>query len=238
MMNKFYGVGVGPGEPELITLKAFRVLQKADIIFTPKARIKAESLARKIVEKVLDVEKEFVEIEFPMTKNKEDLGKRYLNAAKFILKKINEGNQVAYLTIGDPLLYSTYTYLLNALMSIAPELTVETIPGISAYSAVASRFSYSMAEKDERITICPVPEDLKDLRELLTKNDTVVIMKVAKKLPKVIELLQEMNLLNHTVFGSHVGLEGEKLINGMEEPFMVSEKESYLSTLIVRSRMR
>ncbi len=238
MMNKFYGVGVGPGDPELITLKALKVLKEADIIFAPKSKTKADSLAREIVEKVLGEErgKDILEIEFPMINNKEELRKRYLKSAEIILQKIHEGKHAAYLTIGDPLLYSTYIYLLNALKEIAPGLQIETIPGVSAYSALAAKFSYSLAEKDEKICICPVPKDIGDLREIITKNDTVVIMKVAKRLQGVIKLLHEMNLLQYSVFGSRVGLKGERLINGMKMPFVVSEKEGYLSTIIVRNK--
>ncbi len=233
-MNKFYGIGVGPGDPELITLKALNVLEKVDIIFAPRAKTKEESLAGEIVEKVLRKKKDICELEFPMTNNREELRERYARSAELILQKISEGKAAAYLTIGDPLLYSTYIYLVNALLELSPELIVETIPGIPAYSAVAARFSYSLAEKDEKVCICPVPGDMEDLRDVIKKNDTVVVMKVAKKLPKVILLLEEMGILQNAVFGSHVGLEGERLINGKIEPFILSEKEGYLSTIIVR----
>ncbi|MEK6589699.1 MAG: precorrin-2 C(20)-methyltransferase, partial [Nitrospinota bacterium] len=94
------------------------------------------------------------------------------------------------------------------------------------------------AEKDERICICPAPEGMEDLREIIVKNDTVVIMKVAKRLPEVINLLQEMNLLPYTIFGSHVGLEGERLVSGRDGLFALSENEGYLSTIIVRKRTK
>ena len=240
-MNKnskpaFYGVGVGPGDPELLTLKAAKVLNSADIIFAPKAKIKSDSLARKIIESVLKTKKEFIELEFPMTKNKEELDKRYKNSAAIILQKINSGNQVAYLTIGDPLLYSTYVYLLEALKKIAPDLAIETIPGISAFSAVAARFGYSMAEKNEKVCICPVPDDINDLKKTILDNDTIIIMKVAKKLSEIVKLLLEMGLAQNAVFGSHVGMEGEKLIKGFNHNSSFSEKEGYLSTIIVRKR--
>lgn len=244
-MGKFYGVGVGPGDPELITLKALNVLKKADIIFAPKAKMKEDSLAREIVEKLLTEKlvpacskqgKDIVEIEFPMTKNVEELKERYLNSAVIILRHIREGKDAAYLTIGDPLLYSTYIYLISALKELSPEMEIETIPGIPAYSAVAAKLDYSLAEKDERICICPVPEGMEDLREIIMQNDTIVIMKVAKRLPHVINLLKEMNLLQYSIFGSHVGMDGERIINGAKEPFIVSEKEGYLSTIIVRKR--
>ena len=149
-MSKFYGIGVGPGDPELITLKALNVLEKADIIFAPRAKTKEESLAGEIVEKVLRKKKEICELEFPMTNNREELRERYFKSAELILKKISEGKAAAYLTIGDPLLYSTYIYLVNALLELAPELIVETIPGIPAYSAVEQDSITPWPKKERR----------------------------------------------------------------------------------------
>jgi len=230
---------VGPGEPELMTLKAFRVLKEADIIFAPRAKTKSGSLAREIVERVLEERKEFCELEFPMIKDEEELRRRYRASAELILEKIREGKRTAYLTLGDPLLYSTYIYLLNALVEIDPRLTIETIPGVAAYSALAARFGFSLAEKDERVCICPVPEDLDLLRRVIEENDTVVVMKVAKRLSEVMDLIREMDLLDRTVFGSSVGLSGERLVDGTRgEPFALSEREGYLSTIIVRKGKR
>lgn len=238
MKNKhiFYGIGVGPGNPDLLTLKAAKVLNKVDTIFAPKAKSKDDSLAREIIENVLDEKKEFIELEFPMIKDKKELEKRYKNAAQIIIQNINKGKNVAYLTIGDPLLYSTYIYLLEALKEAAPDLTIETIPGISAYSALASRFSFSMAEKNEKVCICPVPDDINDLKKTIMDNDTIVIMKVAKKLPEIVQLLKDMNLAKNAIFGSRVGMAGEKLVEGFDNNSSFSEKEGYLSTIIVRKR--
>lgn len=240
-MSKFYGIGVGPGEPELITLKALNALKEADIIFTPKASIKSESLARTIVEGLLPEDANFFELEFPMTKDEDELRKRYLSSAHLIADKIKNGKPVAYLTIGDPLLYSTYIYLLRALAEVAPDLTVETIPGIAAYSAIASRIGFSLAEKDERLCICPVPTGagaMEELRSIIELHDTIVIMKVAKNLARVLELIEEMGLTSSTAFGSHIGLANEKVIDGAIKGFELSEKEGYLSTIIIRKRRK
>lgn len=232
----FYGVGVGPGDPDLLTLKAYKILNNTDIIFAPKAKSKDDSLARNIIEKTLNTKKEFIELEFPMIKDKKELKKQYESSAKIIAEKIYSGKKVAYLTIGDPLLYSTYIYLLEALKLIAPNLIIETIPGIAAYSALAAKFSFSMGEKNEKVCICPVPDDLSNLKKTIMCNDTTVIMKVAKKLPQIIKLLQELDLAKHAIWGRRVGLTGEKLIEGFTEPSHFSEKEGYFSTIIVRKR--
>jgi precorrin-2/cobalt-factor-2 C20-methyltransferase len=236
-VNKFYGIGVGPGEPELITLKALKVLKEASVIFTPKASVKAESLARTIVEGLLPDDANFFELEFPMTKDETELKKRYLKSARLIADNIKNGKPVAYLTIGDPLLYSTYIYLLRALAEVAPDLTIETIPGVAAYSAIASRLGFSLAEKNQRLCICPVPtgdDAMTELREVIEGHDTIVIMKVAKKLAEVLDLIEKMGLTSFTVFGSRIGLPDEKIIDGARQGFNLSAKEGYLSTIIVR----
>ncbi|MCK4847307.1 MAG: precorrin-2 C(20)-methyltransferase [Deltaproteobacteria bacterium] len=239
MTDKFYGIGVGPGDPELITVKGLNALKRADVIFAPKATIKGESLAREIVEGLFadkkdEEKKEFIELEFPMTKDEEELKNRYATSARLILDAMKADKVVAYLTIGDPLLYSTYIYLLDALKELAPKVVVETIPGIAAYSALAASLNYSLVEKDARIAICPVPKKMTELREVIESNDTTVIMKVAKKLPEVVGLLADMGLTDSAIFGSRVGQKNEKLVDGRAEPFEFSEKEGYLSTIIVR----
>jgi len=216
-VSKFYGIGVGPGEPGLITLKALNALKEADIIFTPKASVKSDSLARTIVEGLLPAGTNFFELEFPMTKDVAELRRRYLRSARLIADNIKNGRPVAYLTIGDPLLYSTYIYLLRALAEVAPALTVETIPGIAAYSAIASRLGFSLAEKNERLCICPVPTGagaMEELRSIIEMHDTIVIMKVAKRLIDVLALIEDMGLTASTAFGSRIGLPDEKVIDG------------------------
>src|SRR3989338_4834424 len=158
--GKLYGVGIGPGDPKLLTLKAKDALEKADTIFAPKGSDEGISVARKIIEQVIEGKKTYVELTFPMTKDKNLLRKYWKKAAQRIAGEIKKGKQAAFVTLGDPFIYSTYIYLLKMLKQDFPNIDVETIPGISAFNAAASRASFSLLEGKEKMAVLPVGEDL------------------------------------------------------------------------------
>lgn len=167
-MRKIYGIGVGPGDKELITLKGYNLIRTCDYVFLPSS--KGNSLAGKIVSDYI-VDKKVVEIEFPMGEDNEE---RYINAAI----KINEilgGDEVGvFLTLGDPMTYSTYLYLLFQLKKM--DLNVETIPGITSFNAAASRLSLPLTLKNESFYLADGMLD----EEILKKVDTVCVLKIIK----------------------------------------------------------
>ena len=132
--GEFYGVGVGPGDNELITLKAVRIIKSVDCIFTPRADSKKSSLALDIVKDIASG-KRVIEQIYPMVRDKAKLESAWMKAANEIKDEIESGNNVAYLTIGDPLTFSTYCYLLQQLSKILPSQKIHTIPGITSYNA-------------------------------------------------------------------------------------------------------
>lgn len=229
--GKLYGIGIGPGDPKLMTLKAKEILDKVDIIFVPKSSEDGVSCARSIVEAVTKAEKKFAELTFPMTKKASVLNRYWMDAANRIAQEVNKGNEVAFVTIGDPLIYSTYIYLLKTLHRDFPGVDVETVPGISAFNAAASRTHFSLAEGDERLTLVPVRKDLRGLRETLQEFDTVVLMKVGSKLNKIISLLKELGLLKQAILVSRVGHENEKIIPDLTK--LRDKKIGYLSVILV-----
>ncbi|MBI5416410.1 precorrin-2 C(20)-methyltransferase [Candidatus Poribacteria bacterium] len=230
--GKLYGIGIGPGDPELLTLKAKKILEHSDIIFVPKAQDEGSSCARTIIE-ALDLQvKKIKELTFPMTGNKNVLKTYWLKAAEVIAKEVRKGKQVSFITIGDPLIYSTYIYLLRTLNENFSEIIVETIPGISAFNAAASRLQIPLVEGKERLTIIPVPKDVKKVKNSFENFDTIVLMKVGSKLDKVIKLLKEVNLLKNSVLISHVGHPNEKIIYDLSE--IKDKKAGYLSIMIVK----
>lgn len=230
-IGDFYGIGIGPGDPELLTLKAARIIKEVDVIFVPKAGIKEESMALEIVSPLLDG-KRVVEKVFPMVKEQEKLESHWKEAALAIKEELEKGNNVAFLTIGDPLTFSTYVYLLRCLRGMVPEEKIHTIPGVTSFNAAASLANLSLAQRDERIAIVPVPDDVEELRPILKGFDTVILMKVAKRLDKVISLLEEMNLAQHALFASHVGLKDSYLTRNLSE--LKGSGRGYMSVVIVR----
>ena len=231
--GKLYGIGVGPGDPKLLTLRAKEILDQVDVIFCPKGDEGGTSWARSIIEATTSADKEFVELPFPMTRDKNVLKTYWEKAAKRIAEEIAKGKQGAFITLGDPFIYSTYIYLLRTLLQNFPDIEVETIPGISAFNAAAARAQIPLAQGDERMAILPVRKDLRGLREAFEAFDTVILMKVGSKLDKVMALLEELDLLKHSVLVSRIGYPGEKIIHDLSSLEKI-EKEGYLSVIIVK----
>ncbi|GFP34654.1 precorrin-2/cobalt-factor-2 C20-methyltransferase [Candidatus Hakubella thermalkaliphila] len=233
-IGKFYGVGLGPGDPKLLTLKAKEILEKVDVIFVPKADREGNSRARSIVEAATAGPWNFVELIFPMAKDEKILGSYWKKAAGRIAEEVWIGKTVAFVTIGDPFIYSTYIYVLKTLRQNFPDIEVETIPGISAFNAAASLAQIPLVEGEERLAILPVTDDLRPLRETFKEFDTVVLMKVGSKLERVVRLLNELNLIKNAVLISHAGCPNEYIERDLS---ILSGKElGYLSVIIVKCR--
>lgn len=230
--GKLYGIGIGPGDPKLVTVRAREILDRVDIVFAPKGREDGTSCARSIVEAVTEREKVFVELTFPMTKDKSILNRYWSRAAHRIVKEIKKGSEVAFVTIGDPFIYSTYVYLLKTLRKDFPDIKVETVPGVSAFNAAASAADLALVEGNERLAIVPVSKDLKGLKETLEDFDTVVLMKIGLKLDIVVSLLKKLDLLKCAVLVSRVGHKDEKIIHDLTS--LRDKKTGYLSVIIVK----
>jgi precorrin-2/cobalt-factor-2 C20-methyltransferase len=230
-VGEFYGIGVGPGDSELITLKALRIIKSVDCIFAPRADSKGSSLALDIVSDVCEG-KRVVEQVYPMVKDKSQLETAWLASANEIKRELDAGNSVAYLTIGDPLTFSTYCYLLQQLSKIIPSQKIHTIPGITSYNAAASLANFSLIEQSEKLAIIPVSSNIDELRSVLNSFDTVILMKVAKKLDEVIELLEDMDLVDNSLFASYIGHENEFITRDLLS--LKGAGKGYLSIIIVR----
>lgn len=230
--GKLYGVGIGPGDPMLITLKAKEILDGADIIFVPKSSDDDRSYARAIVETVTVNRKIFYELTFPMTKDKAILNRYWKKAANIIVNSVRNGKKAAFITIGDPLIYSTYIYLLKILRRDFPDIDIETVPGISSFNAASSAVNLSLVEGNEKMAVVPVTNNLEDLKGPLKEFDTIILMKVGSKLKRVVSLLKEMRLVKNSILVSHVGHKDEKIFYGMEG--LRSKRAGYLSIIIVR----
>lgn len=156
MIGTLYGLGVGPGDPELITVKAFRKLKDAPVIAYPKRRRGSKSYAHRIVDVYLKPgEKEMLGLVFPMTKDPDILEREWLKTVETVWGKLEQGKDVAFVTEGDPLLYSTFIHLMNLMKRRHPEVEIQTVPGISSINGVASRLGIPLAEGDDHIAIVP-----------------------------------------------------------------------------------
>ena len=228
-----YGVGVGPGDPELLTLKAQRVLKGAPCIAVPKAREDGESLALMVVKNTVGLEgKEVLELVLPMTRDEEILETARKNAADEIIKRLAAGKDVAFITVGDPLFYSTFSYFVPLVTDGLASVRVEVIPGVNSVSAVASSAGITIARGDERVIVVPSIKNTREIRVLLRGFHTVVLMKVSAVLDEILETLDEMGLAERAVFVSKAGWPDEEIVRDIKK--LKGRKVDYFSMVIVK----
>jgi precorrin-2/cobalt-factor-2 C20-methyltransferase len=233
-MGKFYGVGIGPGDPELLTIKATRVLNSVPVIFVPKAKITDEGMAMQILlnSVVSKTGAELHELVFPMSKDPEVLKPAWGLARDAVLKALQGGKDCAFITLGDTAIYSTYMNLLAELRLAEPGLAIETVAGISSFSQGAALLNLSLCEKSERLAILPCLSEVAAMRGDLERFDTVVLMKVGRRFADLRELLRGMGLLSCSHLLLKLGSPGEIISSDLDavDPQLVS----YMSLVIVR----
>jgi precorrin-2/cobalt-factor-2 C20-methyltransferase len=232
-LGMFFGIGVGPGEHGLIPLVAWRTLEKCQVIFAPRAGKTERSVARNCLPPNEIPEERFREIEFSMDSNRSLLDRRYAELAETIALELLAGRDVAYLTLGDPLTFSTYNYALAALKERLPGLRHRTFPGVTSYSAVAAATGFALGTGKENVLMLPCPDSADVLRSMILKHDVVVLLKIGHRLSAVLRLLQAMGIAEYCVFGNRIGMPEEKICAPVKE--MGSEGVSgYLSTMLIR----
>jgi len=237
--------GVGPGDPELMTLRAVRAIQQSTVLCVPRGREEGSSLALSIAAKAVSLDgKEIIEAYFPMKKTRRggstgsgqgtkdaELDEKWNETVQSIVDKLQKGRDVLFLTLGDPMIYSTFFYLHDRLKAALPELEIEIIPGVSSINASAARAAVSLGLANEKIAILPAnyKEDLKDV---LQSFDTVVLMKVNKVWDEITRLLADMNLIERAVFVSRAGMEDERIVHDLSD--VRQDELNYFSLVIVR----
>jgi len=204
-------VGCGPGDPELLTVKAVKAIQDADVIMCPTSREGKPSIALSVVSTIIDKSKkqEIVNLVFPMTKDKETLKITWNKNSSILAQSVLSGKKVVYLTVGDPYLYSTWIYLHRELETKYPEIKITVIPGIVSIFTFASKVGISLAEGSEKITIIPSCYDLSKVKELAKNSDTMVFLKDGRYFDQVIELLKEAGFPDDSVFAIGQDLDTE-----------------------------
>lgn len=233
MAGKFYGIGVGPGDPELLTLKAYRTLQNVDVVCVPKSSADRESLALSVVNKIIKHQILTIELTFPMSRNKQILEEHWAIAGERVAQLVQQGNKVAFITIGDPMFYSTYGYIQAYLQKNYPWLPVETIPGVTAMSACAAALGEPLATGDEDLAVIPAVNNLKRLEETLDNFDNVVLMKINRHFDKILEILHKKNLINRAVLVSRCGYPDQLISRDITE--FAGKNLDYMSILILRN---
>ena len=225
-IRKLYGIGVGPGDPELLTLKACRILKEVDMIVAPRSSEKKRSLALLTIEGIIKERENMlivVEPVFPMTKDREKLELYWRKAREEVLEKGKGCETMAFVTLGDPSMYSTFYRFFDIFKDAVDEIDV--IPGVTSFSACSSIAKVPLAEGNEIVSIIPEAND-KSMK-VVDKSDTLIFLK-----PKNIERIRKQVGKGRAILGIKIGFEDQELVLGNLDAIEVPNH--YLATLIVK----
>lgn len=228
-------VGVGPGDPSLLTLAAIQAIEKATVVAFPISKEGGDSLAADIASKWILKEKKKIPLVFPMVLEEEPLKKAWRYASDQLAVEVANGEQVVFLSQGDVSLFSTSSYLLFEIKSNYPQCPITIIPGVNSFSAAAAIGCLPLAMQQEQLLILPTPEDPNTLETLIRESEilgrVLVLLKLGKRWHWVRNLLERMNLLEDALFAQRVGLSDQKIIKSIELP---GNECPYFSLLIIR----
>ena len=234
-MNPLTITGVGPGDPSLLTLAAVEAIQKATVVSYPVATEGGESIALKIASKWITKDKKRLPLHFPMTLDKKSLGGAWCNAGKELIRMVEKGERVVFIAQGDISLFSTGSYLAMELERNYPKCQINLIPGVTSFCAAAARSKFPLALREEQLLIVPLPDSSIRLKSILLEaaetNRVVVLLKLGKKWTWVKPLLEELGLLQSSIFAEKVGFSDEQIFRASE---LLSNIRPYFSLLIIR----
>jgi precorrin-2/cobalt-factor-2 C20-methyltransferase len=238
-MPELIGIGVGPGDPDLLTVKAVNAINNADVIMCPASKEDRPSIALSVVSSLIDKSKnqEIIKLIFPMTKDKEVLESTWKKNAKIMAEKVLSGKNVVYLTVGDPYLYSTWMYMHKEIQQNHPDLKISAIPGIVSIFTFASKVGVSIAEGADKVSIIPSCYDLSTVKEIAKNSETMIFLKDGRYFDQVINLLKDAGFPDNSLFaiGQDLGTENEiirKLTLGEVNDETLTTK--YFSILVVK----
>lgn len=231
--GKLYGIGVGPGDPGLITLKGLEVLRKVKHVFASCSSKNEYSLALDVVRKNLNGPS-IEHLPFPMTHDRAVLEGAWEKNARQVLGVLLTGEDAAFVTLGDPLTYSTYGYLLKSLKSMSPSVTVVTIPGVTSYHAAAALANIPLAEGEESFHLVSGAMGGRRLREVVNSAENIVMLKTYRRFDDIYQALEDLDLIDRATWISRCGMEGETVVEDMRS--LKGQKLPYLSLIIIKKR--
>ena len=230
--GRFYGVGVGPGDPELLTIKAQRLLRTVGAICFTQLDDGRESYALGVVRGYLEGAKpEFISITVPSDDTPVSQ-ETWDKAAVSIGSRLREGQDVAFITEGDPMLYSEFSYLLDTVRTVVPAAATEVIPGVSSIFAAAASAAVPLATQGQRLAILPAVYGIDDLREAITNYDTIVLMEVNRTLLEALANLESLGLVGKAIYVRQATTPREQVVQDIRQ--LSAEDLDYFSLLIIK----
>ena len=231
----FYGIGVGPGDPSLITLKALEILGRAPRIFAAYSTKNDYSLAEGVVKSHFP-EALVERMDFPMSRAHDILFSAWENNARRVLEILESNQDAAFVTLGDPLIYSTFSYLMRTVRRFCPSVKIVTVPGITSFQASAALCSLPLVEAEESLHVISGAKGGANLRKVIDKADNVVMLKTYRYFDDIYDTLKDLDLLDCATSISRCGLEGEVVLTDIKSS--KGKKMPYLSLIILKKKRK
>lgn len=236
-LGTLYGLSLGPGDPDLMTRRAWQLLSGAGHWTYPVRKKNGDSYALAIALRAgFSLPENHTPLHFPMTYNSGILARYWLEAAQTVLALLQQGEDVLFLVEGDASTYSTFGHLQRSVLALEPTVPIEIIAGVSSYHAAAARCGESLADVDDTVAIVPAGYGIDQIERLLLDFDTLVLLKVKPLLDDIINLLRRRGLLEHSCFIEKSGAPEERIVTDVASLF--GQKVNYLSLLIVKNPNR
>jgi precorrin-2/cobalt-factor-2 C20-methyltransferase len=230
-VGTLYGISVGPGDPELITLKGLRILKQVPVVAFPAGVRGKPGMAQQIVQPWLESDRVELALTFPYVQDMATLTQAWQTAAEQVWQYLGRGQDVAFVCEGDVSFYSTFTYLAETLQQLHPESLVQMVPGVCSPMAAASALKSPLTIRDQRLVVLPALYNVEELETILDWADVVVLMKVSSVYPQVWEVLHRRNLLEHSCVVERATLAEQVLYEDLRDRSTL--KLPYFSLLIV-----
>ncbi|MSS20477.1 precorrin-2 C(20)-methyltransferase [Pseudoramibacter porci] len=230
--GKLYGIGVGPGDPELLTVKAVKAIESADVIISPTKKMGKPSIALQIAKPYIKPETKLVVMDFPMlslSAERETLEKQWSENADQIQSMLNWGKTAVFLTLGDPMVYSTYSYVMEFLLDRGME--VETISGIPSFCSLAAHLNLPLTQGEESLGVVGMTQSEDEVAAVIDAHQNVVVMKVSANAAGLAKALRDRHLEDHFVMISNIGMDSEKVTRDIAD---LEKKVPYLSTVLIK----
>ncbi len=230
-----YGVGVGPGDPDLVTIKAVEVLKKVPKIFAASSSKNDYSIAENIVKTHINA-KDIEKLPFPMSNDKSVLLEAWEKNSARVLEILNTGTDCAFITLGDPLTYSTFSYLFKTIRKKAANLEVVSIPGITSFQAAAAAANIPLSEGEESLVIVSGARGGAKLKQAVQISDNVVMLKTYRQFNNIYQTLEDLDMLEHSTFVCKLGTDQQTIVSDLTQ--LKDTSTPYLSLIIVKKNLK
>ncbi len=231
MLGKLFGIGVGPGEPDLLTVRAVEILKQAGHIFTPVSRTGAKSVAYKIARRFVPEDTPVTPLLFPMIKDRTELNGQWMENYQKIDAVIRNGVSSAFITLGDSSTYSTFGVVARLFRQYSPDVELVTIPGVTSYCYSAALSGMPLVEGQEILSVASANDTEERIRSVIDSSDTIVFLKTYRNQDRLMQIVKEKGLLDCCTYIKRCGMAGQEVIQDIRN---MPDNPEYLSLIVLK----